>query len=112
MLLHKHKQSQITHNNVRPYTKRVCIDAVRQGEGEEPFLVAVFAPEDFKPASAGGGSGVAPESTEFVVWVCDKLAHSRNETLNWTACGSIVGTKVQSCPVSAISIAESMPHLF
>lgn len=86
-----------------------CVDAVRQGEGEEPFLVAVFASEDFKPSSAGGNTGVAPESAEFVVWVCDKLAHSRDETLNWTACGSFVGTKVQNCPVS--TRAENVTHV-
>ncbi|CAN0555676.1 unnamed protein product, partial [Ectocarpus sp. 12 AP-2014] len=86
-----YSMKHLTKGDARFDGKRAVYVEATKGEGEEPFLVAVFATEDFKPASVGGGSGVAPESTEFVVWVCDKLAHSRDETLNWTACGSFVG---------------------
>ncbi|CAB1103728.1 unnamed protein product [Ectocarpus sp. CCAP 1310/34] len=103
-----YSMKHLTKGDARFDGKRaVYVEAIK-GEGEEPFLVAVFAPEDFKPASVGGSSGVAPESTEFVVWVCDKLAHSRDETLNWTACGSFVGTKVPNPASQTAENADKM----
>ncbi|CAB1103909.1 unnamed protein product [Ectocarpus sp. CCAP 1310/34] len=103
-----YSMKHLTKGDARFDGKRAVYVEATKGEGEEPFLVAVFAPEDFKPASVGGSSGVAPESTEFVVWVCDKLAHSRDETLNWTACGSFVGTKVKRTSATTSTSGEHL----
>ncbi|CAM9441282.1 unnamed protein product [Ectocarpus fasciculatus] len=103
-----YSMKHLTKGDARFDGKRAVYVEATKGEGEEPFLVAVFAPEQFKPASAGGNGGVAPDSTEFVVWVCDKLAHSRDETLNWTACGSFDGTKVKRTSATTSTSGERL----
>ncbi|CAM9111431.1 unnamed protein product [Ectocarpus sp. 4 AP-2014] len=98
----------LTKGDARFDGKRAVYIEATKGEGEEPFLVAVFAPEDFKPASTGGNTLVAPESAELVVWVCDKLAHSRDESLYWTACGSFIGTKVKRTSATTSATGERL----
>eukprot|EP00903_Cladosiphon_okamuranus_P020246 g18581.t1 len=97
----------ITDGEARFAGKRAVYIEANKGGEKEAFLVAVFAPEEFSPATKKSGDA-APSSTTFSVWVCDQLAHARGQAANWTACGSFIGTKVKKVSATTSPSGERL----